>query len=64
MVAIGREVRRGVVERRQIKIGHKVHNRYDGTPMRNVVKRSLLAVQDRFGLHDVPRRSRFASEAG
>jgi hypothetical protein len=31
VVAVSREVRCGVVEHRQVKIGHKVHNSYDGT---------------------------------
>ena len=57
MVAIGREVRRRIVERRQVKFGHQVHNRYDATPMQHVVKWSRLAFPHRFTLHDVPTRS-------
>ena len=38
MVAIGREVSCRVIERRQVKFGHKVHNKYDGTPLQHVVK--------------------------
>jgi hypothetical protein len=38
VIAVGREIRRRVIERRQVKFGHKVHNRYDGTPMQRVVK--------------------------
>lgn len=35
---VSREVRRRVVERRQVSFGHEVHDRYDVTPMHYVVK--------------------------
>jgi hypothetical protein len=37
VVPIGREVRHRVIKYRQFKNGHKVHNRYDGTPAQKVV---------------------------
>jgi hypothetical protein len=33
VILVGREIRRGVIERREVKFGHKSHTRYDGTPM-------------------------------
>src|SRR5581483_282361 len=44
--------RGGDAERRQVKIGHKVHNSYDGTPLLHVVKWLRLALPRRFTLHD------------
>jgi len=54
-----RSAEKSAVERRQVKIGHKVHNTYDATLWLPVVKWLLLALPRRFTLHEQRPQSRF-----
>src|SRR5579872_5603976 len=67
VIGVRDEPRCRVVEHREVKFGHKVHNTYDGTPKLTVVKWLQLAFPRGFSghcPHAAGTRSKFGWEGG